>query len=86
MSKERKNTRFKFTRRFSDEPISKAEWENLEDLLARLIAQAYVDDHPELFAIGTGSHESEQIDNLNKQGDKDDKTVIITRNEESEVA
>ncbi|MCD6216385.1 hypothetical protein J7L05_00820 [bacterium] len=53
MSEKRKNNRFTYNQRFSVEPISKPDWNKVEDLLARLIAQAYAEDHPEQFSTDT---------------------------------
>ena len=41
--------RFTFTARIAEAPMSAAEWQATERLLARLIARAYAHDHPELF-------------------------------------
>ncbi len=57
----KKNNRFTFTQRFSDEPIQEADWNNIEDLLARMIAQAYVDDHPELFQPAHRNNSSDKV-------------------------
>lgn len=51
MSTDKKHTRFKFKKQFSAEPMPASEWARIEDLLARLIAEAYAEEHPEDFKI-----------------------------------
>jgi len=42
------------------EPMPRHEWDAVERLLARLIARAYVVDHPELFRPAVAQSESEE--------------------------
>jgi len=49
MAKSKATSRFRFTVRFSATPMPQAEWEAAEDLLARLVARAIADEHPEWF-------------------------------------
>ena len=49
MATGKKHTRFKFKRQFSSEPMTSAEWARIEEMLAKLIAQAYAEENPELF-------------------------------------
>ena len=63
----RKNNRFKFNRVFSEEPLQKADWDKLEDLLARLIAQAYAEDNSELFNTDTSITNEQNNEKLNIQ-------------------
>jgi len=49
MATGKKHNRFTFKRQFSPELMSATEWARIEDLLAKLIAQAYAEEHPELF-------------------------------------
>jgi len=49
MSNSKKHTRFKYKKQFLSEPIGNAERERIEDLLAKLIAQAYAEENPEFF-------------------------------------
>ena len=86
MSKNEKNTRFTFNQKLSEEPLQKADWCKAEDLLARLIAQAYAEDNPEFFAIDIGNTETEQNNNSRINGDNHEKTNSSAGNEESEAA
>jgi hypothetical protein len=51
MASGKKHNRFTFKRTYSSEQMSTAEWDRFEDLLARLVAQAYANEHPELFEL-----------------------------------
>ena len=68
MSEKRKNNRFSFSQRFSEEPLQKADWNKVEDLLARLIAQAYAEDHPEEFNTDTTNTKEHNNKKLNRKG------------------
>ena len=69
----KQHNRFKFNRVFSEEPLQKPEWSNLEDLLARLIAQAYAEEHPESFQTTNSNHSSDQVSsNEKKSSTKED--------------
>ena len=63
-----KNNRFKFTQKFSDELLQKADWNKVEDLLARLIAQVYAEDHPEQFNTDTTNTKEQNNKKLNRKG------------------
>lgn len=51
MASDKKGKRFKITKKYSDEPLEPYEMDQLMDILARLIARSYADDHPELFNL-----------------------------------
>ncbi len=44
-----KKGRFTFISEISSTPMTEAEYEHAESLLAKMIARAYAADHPELF-------------------------------------
>ena len=67
MSNRTQNNRFNFKRRFSEEPLPEPDWNNIEDLLARLIAQAYAEDHPEQFNINSTKTKEHNNKKLNRQ-------------------
>ena len=46
------NTKFTFTNTISPTPMTKAEWEVSEDLLAEMIARAIAAEYPEWFGEG----------------------------------
>ena len=57
-----KNNRFTFNSKYSNKLLSEHDWCKVEDLLARLIAQAYAEDHPEQFNTDMGgSNEQNKI-------------------------
>ncbi len=49
MTKIRATSRFKVVVKFSPTPMTQAEWEASEDLLARMVARMIAADHPEWF-------------------------------------
>lgn len=50
MKTRKPKTRIKFTKQVSPTPMTQAEWESAEDLLARMVARAIaMEFHPELF-------------------------------------
>mgnify|MGYP001153993790 CR=1 FL=1 len=52
MNKKSKNSKFTITKRISPTPMTQAEWEASEELLAEMIARAIAADHPEWFGGG----------------------------------
>ena len=52
MTKKSKNTKFTFTKTISPTPMTQAEWEACEELLAEFIARTIAADHPEWFGEG----------------------------------
>ena len=50
----RTDKRFAVRRLIAAAPIPADEWEAVEDLLAELVARAYIADHPEVLARGVG--------------------------------
>jgi hypothetical protein len=52
MPRKAKKNRFTFIRTISPIPMTHAEWEASEDLLAELVARAIAADHPEWFGEG----------------------------------
>ena len=53
-SQKGKAERFTFTNTISPTPMTKAEWEACEELLAEFIARTIAADHPEWFGEGAG--------------------------------
>jgi len=45
----RKNSRFKYVKKISAEPMSQEDYETAMKLLAKLVARVYAADHPEKF-------------------------------------
>jgi hypothetical protein len=60
MKKKAKNCRFTFTKSISPIPMTQAEWEASEELLAEFIARAYAAEHPELFGKDKSSDQKEK--------------------------
>ena len=60
--KGKRKSRFRIIRTISPEPMSKEDYEKAEKILARLVAEAYVADHPEI---------SEPVKNLPREGKTD---------------
>jgi hypothetical protein len=54
MAKKNAKQKFTFTNTISPIPMTQAEWEASEELLAELIARAIVADHPEWFGGENG--------------------------------
>jgi hypothetical protein len=52
--RDKSKERFTITKRISPIPMTQAEWEACEELLAELIARAIVADHPEWFGGENG--------------------------------
>ena len=49
MTSKKRKSRFTFHTVISDEPMPHDEWEAAEKILAKLVAEAYAADHPEIF-------------------------------------
>jgi hypothetical protein len=49
MKAENQKAKFTVTKSLSDTPMTQAEWEACEDLLAKMVARAIAAEHPEWF-------------------------------------
>ena len=78
MNSSNKNNRFKFNRRFLKEPLPEADWNKVEDILARLIAQAYAEDNPEQFIVNTTKTKEHNNKKLKRQELQNEKYPKIT--------
>jgi len=75
MGKKRKKSRFTIRRTYSAEPMSLDEWRAAEKVLARLVAEAYAADHPEIFGPVSGETSDGvggQIEPAEKDGGPDE--------------
>lgn len=60
--------RFEIKKRFSSEAMSEAEWGRVGDLLARMIAEVYAEEHAELFqGVNTKEEDKETQGNEVKE-------------------
>ena len=50
LGRKKRKSRFTFHKTISDEPMPDEEWEFAEKILAKLVAEAYAADHPEIFS------------------------------------
>jgi hypothetical protein len=52
----RSGKRFKIKHKYTSSKVGCLEWQNVETILARLVARAYAADHPELFYHDSSTH------------------------------